>query len=69
MLELLVEYRRGIYVVSTVMLVVFLYAYFYFMYKAQKSGKRDYEKYSRLALDDGIADVVIDSVDKDKKGV
>lgn len=69
MLNLLVEYRREMYVASTVALVVFLYAYFYYMYKAQKSGKRDYEKYSRLALDDDISDVLIESIDEDKKGV
>lgn len=69
MLNLLVEYRREIYVISIIALVIFLYAYFYYMYKAQKSGKRDYEKYSRLALDDDISDVLIESIDEDKKGV
>lgn len=68
MLDLLINYRREAYVISTVALVIFLYAYFYYMYKAQKSGKRDYERYSRLALDDSISDAVIESVDKDKKG-
>lgn len=67
MIVLLIEYRREIYVVSTILLVLFLYAYFYYMYKAQRNGTRDYEKYSRLALDDGISDAVIESVNNDKK--
>lgn len=68
MVDLLIDYRREMYVTSTILLVLFLYAYFYHMYKAQKSGKRDYEKYSRLALDDSISDTVIEIVDKDRKG-
>lgn len=67
MLNLLIEYRREMYVISTVLLVIFLYAYCYYMYKVQKSGKKDYEKYSRLALDDSIVDKPIES--RDKKGV
>lgn len=69
MLNLWVEYIREIYVVSTIVLVMFLYSYCFYMYKAQKTGKRDYEKYSRLALDDDISDVLIESIDEDKKGV
>jgi cytochrome c oxidase cbb3-type subunit 4 len=36
------------------MLVVFLlfYSYVYSMYKRQKTGERDFEKYSDLVLDD-----------------
>lgn len=64
MLNFLIEYRRELYVISTIALVIFLYAYIYYMYKAQKSGKRDYEKYSRLALDDDITDTIIDSMGK-----
>ena len=35
----------------TIVFVVF-YAYVYSMYKRQKSGERDFEKYSDLVLDD-----------------
>lgn len=33
------------------------------MYKMQRSGKKDYEKYARLALDDGILDAPIEAVE------
>lgn len=57
-----------IYFVVTILLVVFLYAYIYHMYRAQKSGAKDYEKYARLALDDNISDVVLESRERGRKG-
>lgn len=61
MLELLVEFRGYVYFVATIALVVFLYSYIYYMYKAQRTGVKDYEKYARLALDDNILDTPIES--------
>lgn len=63
MVDFIVSFRRELYVFSTIFLVFFLYAYIVYMYKAQRSGKRDYEKYSRIALDDDILDKPIESVD------
>lgn len=61
MLELLVEFRGYVYFITTIALVVFLYSYIYYMYKAQRTGAKDYEKYARLALDDNILDTPIES--------
>lgn len=61
MLELLVEFRGYVYFIATIALVVFLYSYIYYMYKAQRTGAKDYEKYARLALDDNILDTPIES--------
>ncbi|RAX55148.1 cytochrome c oxidase, cbb3-type, CcoQ subunit [Helicobacter sp. 16-1353] len=61
MLEFLIEARGYIYFIVTILLVVFLYSYIYYMYKAQRSGKKDYEKYGRLALDDDILDTPVES--------
>lgn len=68
MLEFLVEARAYIYLVATILLVIFLYSYIYYMYSMQRSGKKDYEKYARLALDDGILDTPIElrRTNKDK---
>ncbi len=68
MLEFLVEARAYIYLIVTILLVVFLYSYIYHMYSMQRSGKKDYEKYARLALDDGILDTPIElrRTNKDK---
>ncbi len=61
MVEAIVEYRGYLYFAATIALVVFLYSYIYYMYKAQRTGAKDYEKYARLALDDGILDTPIES--------
>lgn len=63
MLEFLVEARGYIYFIVTVLLVVFLYSYIYYMYKMQHTGKKDYEKYARLALDDDILDAPVESME------
>lgn len=62
--EMLVEFRGYIYFITTIALVVFLYSYIYYMYKAQRTGAKDYEKYARLALDDGILDTPVESREK-----
>ncbi|TLD81401.1 cytochrome c oxidase, cbb3-type, CcoQ subunit [Helicobacter sp. MIT 11-5569] len=52
----------------TLLLVVLLYAYIYHLYKSQRSGKIDYEKYARLALDDELNDRLIEKRNnQDKK--
>ncbi len=33
---------------------VIFYSYIYSLYKRQKTGERDFEKYSKLVLDDSI---------------
>lgn len=50
------------------LLVVLLYGYIYHLYKSQKSGKIDYEKYARLALDDDLNDALVEKRNnKDEK--
>ncbi len=66
MLETLVEFRGYAYFVATIALVVFLYAYIFYMYRAQKRGTKDYEKYARLALDDNLADAPIEQRERGK---
>ena len=61
MVEAIVEFRCYLYFVATIALVVFLYSYIYYMYKAQRTGAKDYEKYARLALDDNITDTPLES--------
>ena len=51
----------------TILLVVLLYWYIYYLYKNQRSGKVDYEKYSRLALDDDLDDTLIEDREKIEK--
>jgi len=42
------------YFFFTVFLVVVLYAYILHLYRAEKKGTRNYEKYGKLALDDEL---------------
>lgn len=59
-LNTLVALQKIAYLVVTLLLCVFLYLYIFKMYREQKKGIRDYEKYSRLALDDSIDDEIIE---------
>jgi cytochrome c oxidase cbb3-type subunit 4 len=38
----------------TIFLVVMLYGYIIHLYRSEKKGERDYEKYGNIALDDEI---------------
>jgi cytochrome c oxidase cbb3-type subunit IV len=45
-------------------MVVVLYAYWFHLYRSEKKGRRDYEKYAKLALDDEINDKVLEQRSK-----
>ncbi len=55
------------YFFFTVFLVVVLYAYIYHLYSSEKKGKRNYEKYADMALNDEITDQPVETVSKDEK--
>jgi cytochrome c oxidase cbb3-type subunit 4 len=38
----------------TIFLVIMLYGYIIHLYRSEKKGERDYEKYGKIALDDEI---------------
>ena len=44
----------------TIFLVVVLYGYIVYLYRSEKSGERDYEKYGKIALDDEITSTPIE---------
>ena len=45
----------------TIFLVVVLYWYIFHLYRSEKKGERDYEKYGNIALDDSITSTPIES--------
>jgi len=53
----------------TIFLTFFLYGYIVHLYRSEKNGERDYEKYGDMALHDEISDTPIESNPKtlDKK--
>jgi cytochrome c oxidase cbb3-type subunit IV len=50
------------YFFFTVFMVVVLYGYIYHLYSSEKKGKRNFEKYGDLALNDEITDKPVESV-------
>ena len=44
-----------------VFLSVVLYAYYFHLYKREKKGERNYEKYAKLALNDELDDGILEN--------
>lgn len=63
--ETIKNIQAGVYIVATFLLVVFLYSYIFYLYRAQRSGAVDYEKYAYLALDDSLDDAPIEKRESD----
>jgi cytochrome c oxidase cbb3-type subunit 4 len=45
----------------TIFLVILLYGYIIHLYRSEKRGERDYEKYANIALDDEIDSTPVES--------
>ncbi len=59
-MEAIREWQAYAYFFLTVFLVVMLYGYILHLYRAEKKGTRDYEKYGKLALDDELTDAPVE---------
>jgi cytochrome c oxidase cbb3-type subunit 4 len=44
----------------TIFLVVMLYGYIVHLYRSEKKGERDYEKYGNIALDDEVTSTPVE---------
>ncbi len=42
------------YIIFTIILTFILYGYIVHLYRSEKKGERDYEKYAKMALDDEL---------------
>ena len=49
----------------TIFLVVMLYGYIIHLYRSEKKGERDYEKYGNIALDDEVDSKPVEDNDLD----
>ena len=47
----------------TILFVVALYGYIVYLYRSEKKGEKDYEKFGNIALDDEIDSTPINSSD------
>ncbi|WP_104697100.1 MULTISPECIES: cytochrome c oxidase, cbb3-type, CcoQ subunit [unclassified Helicobacter] len=55
------SFIQGIaYFVITILLVIFLYSYIFSIYRREKMGKQDYERYANLALKDNLTDELVE---------
>lgn len=55
------------YITFTALLVVILYSYIYHLYRSEKKGEKDYEKYSNMALDDEITDKPVEEIPENER--
>ena len=51
----------------TIFLVVMLYGYIIHLYRSEKKGERDYEKYGNIALDDEITSTPVEDKSASKR--
>jgi len=58
------EFAAYGYFFLTALMVALLYGYIYHLYKSEKTGRRNYEKYGKIALDDEITS---EPIEKHKK--
>ncbi|ASM34380.1 cytochrome c oxidase, cbb3-type, CcoQ subunit [Campylobacter sp. RM12327] len=65
-IETLRELQAYGYFFFIVFLVVVLYGYFYHLIKSEKKGRRNYEKYSKLALDDELNERPIEPISQNQ---
>lgn len=61
------EFSHYGYFALTVFLAVMLWAYIFHLYRAEKKGTRDYEKYGRMALDDELTDELVEKKEEDSE--
>ncbi len=54
-------------ILMTILLVIVLYAYILHLYRSEKKGVADYEKYGKLAVDDEIDSQLIEKNPKLEK--
>lgn len=60
LLQFIIANQKEIYLIVTLLLVMFLYGYVYHLYSSELKGTKDYEKYANLALNDSIDDEPIE---------
>lgn len=61
-MEIMRELQAYGYFILLLAMVFILYAYWFHLNKSEKTGRRNYEKYSDLVLRDDLADNVLEGV-------
>jgi len=61
------QIRIYLYIIGTGLSVVIFYYYIIYLYRSEKKGTKDYEKYSNLALDDELDSKPLEDKTNEKK--
>jgi len=59
-LDNIYEFQGYAYVAYTILLTLILYGYIVHLYRSEKKGIRDYEKYGKMALNDELTDTPVE---------
>lgn len=60
------EFAAYGYFFLTALMVALLYGYIYHLYRSEKTGRRNYEKYGKIALDDEITSEPVEKIEKNE---
>ena len=61
------RYSIYAYIFMTGLLTFILYYYIVYLYRSEKKGEKDFEKYGSLALNDELEDKPLEEHDKSKE--
>ena len=56
-----------LYVIGSGITVVIFYSYIVYLYRSEKKGEKDYEKYGKIALDDAIDSTPVETTSPHEK--
>ena len=62
-METIRELQAYGYAFASVFFAIILYAYIYHLYTSKKKSGKDYEKYSKMALNDNLEDSPIEKIE------
>ena len=55
------------YIIFIIFLTIILYGYILHLYRSEKRGKKNYEKYGKMALDDELSSPPVEPLEEEKK--
>ncbi len=63
-----IRFIQGVaYIIFTIFLTLILYGYIIHLYRSEKKGERDYEKYAKMALDDELDSPPVEKRDEEER--
>ncbi|MBL0687498.1 MAG: cytochrome c oxidase, cbb3-type, CcoQ subunit [Sulfurospirillum sp.] len=62
-METIRELQAYGYAFASVFFAGIFYAYVYYLYTSKKSGRKDYEKYANMALNDNLNDTPVEKIE------